>query len=138
MQNLSKWRTALGMVALSIAAGCGGDSSTTPQSVAGTWNLTALNGAALPFVVQSANPKVEILAERLDIASGGTFTQTTTTRIAPGTASMETDTDTGTWTSNGNAATFRFKRDDSTGTGTSNGNTFTASGAGAVFTYTKQ
>jgi hypothetical protein len=50
-----------------LLAGCDSDDSTRPtqSSVAGTWNLTTVNGSALPYTLQPT-PKIEILSERYD------------------------------------------------------------------------
>jgi hypothetical protein len=123
-----------------LIAGCGSDGSTapTPTSIAGTWNLTSVNGAALPFVVQAANPKLEILSEQLVLNTNGTFTQTAQVRITEGTAvTNQAIADAGTWTLSGTAATFVWN-DGSTGTATVSGNKFTVGEDGFSFVFTKQ
>ncbi|PYP77215.1 MAG: hypothetical protein DMD35_15820 [Gemmatimonadetes bacterium] len=128
-------------IATVVLAGCGSDSSTAPTqaSLAGTWNLTTVNGAALPFAVQ-LNPLVEILSDQLVLATNGTFTQSTQARFTDGaTVTTQVIPDGGTYTLSGTAATFRFT-DGSSGTATlsSAGNTFTVGEVGFSFVYTKQ
>ena len=125
--------------ALTLAA-CGSDSSTAPTSasMAGTWNLSTVNGASLPFVVQSTNPKIEILSEQLQVNANGTFTQTAQVRYTQGTTvSTQAIADAGTYTLSGTAATFVWN-DGSSGTGTVSGAKFTVGEDGSSFVFTKQ
>lgn len=134
-------RRLLVLASALLLSACGGDSSTTPTgaSIAGTWNLTSVNGASLPFVVQAANPKVEVLSDVLTISAAGTFTQATSIRLTQGTSvTTQNATDAGTYTLNGTAASFRFTSDGSTGTATISGNTLIVADAGMSSTYTKQ
>ena len=64
---MRKMFATLFTVATVLLAGCGGDAATPPipASLAGTWNLSTVNGTPLPFVVQLANPKIEILSDQL-------------------------------------------------------------------------
>ena len=126
-----------------LLSACGSDSSTnpTPTSIAGTWNLSTVNGAALPYLLQAAsgtNPKVEILSDQIVISASGTFTQSTVARITQGTTvSTSTLPDNGTYSLNGTAATFIFS-DGSSGTATVLNNTLTIAEAGISLVYIKQ
>jgi len=123
-----------------LLSACGSDSSTnpTPTSIAGTYNLSTVNGAALPYILQAANPKVEIISDQIVIAANGTFTQSTSARITQGTTiSTSTIPDNGTYSLNGTAATFIFS-DGSTGTATVSNNTLTIAETGISLVYTKQ
>jgi Lipocalin-like domain len=133
--------TAIALLAMSSAvAGCGGDSTApTPASLAGTWNLSTINGSALPFTLQAANPKIEYLNEQIIASANGTFTQTANARFTnAGVVSTQPITDSGTWVLSGTAISFQFASDGSTGTGTLSGNTFTVAQSGFSFVYTKQ
>jgi hypothetical protein len=131
------------LILLAAASGiaCGGDSGTNPTqaSLAGTWNLSTINGSPLPFTVQAASPKIEVLNDQIIAAAGGTFTETGNYRFTnAGVVSTQPFTDAGTWTLNGTAVSFHFNSDGSTGTGTVSGNTFTVAQSGFSSVYTKQ
>jgi len=119
-------------------AGCGSDDSTGPtQSVAGTWNLTTVNGSPLPFTIQ-ATPKIEVLSDQLVVSANGTFTESTQTRTTNGTSvSLQTLPDGGTYTLNGTAATFIFN-DGTTGAGTVTGTGLIVAFPGVSLSYQKQ
>jgi len=121
-----------------LLSACGSDSTTapTPTSIAGTWNLTTVNGAALPFVLQ-ASPKIEILSDQIVILANGTFTQSTQARLTNGTTiTTQTIPDGGTYSLNGTAATFVFS-DGSSGTATVSGSTLTIADARISLVYLK-
>lgn len=125
----------------SSLAGCGSDSGTNPTtaSLAGTWNLTTVNGSPLPFTAQASNPKIEIMNDQIIAAAGGTFTETGNYRVTnAGVVSTVPFTDSGTWVVNGTAVSFRFSSDNSVGTGTVSGNTFTVAESGFSSVYVKQ
>ena len=134
--------TALLVLALaSSAVACGSDNVTSPtlESIPGTWNLTTLNGAPLPFVLQAANPKVEFLDDQIVMLSDRTFTDTYNFRFTSSTGEVTTDgsIDTGVWTLNGTALVFSYS-DGTTVTATVNGGSFTIAGGGFSQLYTKQ
>lgn len=123
-----------------LLAGCGSDSSTAPtlSSLAGTWNLSTVNGSPLPFVVQASSPKIELLSDQIVVSANGTFTESTVARFTDGTTvSTTTIPDAGTYTLNGTAAVFTFS-DGSSGTATVSGNTFTVASGGYSQVYRKQ
>jgi hypothetical protein len=134
-------RRFLALALLLASASCSSDSSTnpTPESLAGTWNLSTVNGSSLPFLLQAANPKVELLDDQFIVSSAGTFTQTQNVRLtdASGVTNLPF-TDSGTWTLNGTSVTFTFTSDGSSGTGTVSGNSFTFGGPGFPLVYVKQ
>jgi hypothetical protein len=122
-----------------LLSACGSDSTTapTPTSIAGTWNLTTVNGAALPFVLQ-ASPKIEILSDQIVILANGSFTQSTQARLTNGTTiTTQTIPDAGTYTLNGTAATFTFT-DGGSETATVSGNSMTIAETGLSLVYNKQ
>jgi hypothetical protein len=133
-------RRIVALMVLSVLAACGGDSSTSASaSVVGTWNLTSVNGAALPFIASAANPKVEVLSDQYVITSSGTFTETTTLRVTQGTAvTTQTSPESGTYTTSGTAVNLKYASDGSTETGTFSGNTLTFSSSGFSAVYTRQ
>jgi hypothetical protein len=125
-----------------VLAGCGSDSITTPTPldnsvVVGTWNLTTVNGSALPYVLRE-EPRVELLSDRFVLLADGTFTATIAFRIVDGDADVvQSREDAGTYSFSGTVATFMFN-DQTSGTAAVSGNTFTLGGADAPFIYTKQ
>ena len=122
-----------------LLSACGSDSTTapTPTSIAGTWNLTTVNGAALPFVLQ-ASPKIEILSDQIVILANGSFTQSTQARLTNGTTiTTQTIPDGGTYSLNGTAATFTFT-DGGSETATVSGNSMTIAETGLSLVYNKQ
>ncbi len=120
-------------------AGCGSDDSTSPTqaAVAGTWNLSTVNGASLPFIIQTT-PKIEVLSDQLVVSANGTFTESTQTRTTNGTAvTLETVPDGGTYSLNGTAATFIFN-DGTTGAGTLTATGLIVAFPGVSLSYQKQ
>jgi hypothetical protein len=135
-------RLALCLATL-VAIGCGGgDDATAPasNSIAGTWALETVNGAALPFVVaQSGANKAEVTSDVLTLAEGGSFTQSTQVRLTQsGTVTTQSASEAGTWTLTGTSVSFRFTSDGSVGTGTLNGSTLTVAETGIALVYRKQ
>jgi lipocalin-like protein len=136
-------RRLLALLLLTAISGtaCGGDSGTnpTPASLAGTWNLSTINGAPLPFVLQAVGPKIEVLSDQIVAAAGGTFTETGSGRVTDaGVVTIVPITDSGTWTISGATVTFRFDSDGFIGTATLSGNTFTVAVGAVSQVYVKQ
>jgi len=126
---------------LSLAVACGSDSSTqpnaTPASLAGTWNLQTINGAALPFTLLQT-PKTELLSDVVTAVAAGTYTELSQVRTTlNGQVTVSTESDGGTYTITGNTVTIR-STDGSTALGTVNGNLFTIAAGGISFEYKKQ
>ena len=70
-------RRVLLLAALPVALmACGSDNNTpTVVSLAGTWNLTTANGAALPFTISNtAAGKVELISASVVVGATGAFT----------------------------------------------------------------
>jgi hypothetical protein len=131
---------ALALVSSSVA--CSSDSSTNPtvESVVGAWNLTAINGTPLPFLLQTSNPKVELLTDQITFGSSGTFTEAYSLRFTSttGEVTLEPGVDSGVWTLSGINLSLRYSSDGSLATATMSGDTFAFSGAGFTQTYAKQ
>lgn len=128
-------------VALMVAlAACGADTSTgpTPATFAGTWFITSVSGDGLPYVLQAANPKLEILNDALAVNASGTFVRNHLYRTTQGTTvTIQSVADTGTFVITGAAVTFRQNTDGSTLTGSLSGNSLAVMESGLVYKYTK-
>lgn len=134
---------ALALPAVVIA--CGSDNSSTGPTVAslaGTWNLQTVNGAALPFTLSnSGGVKTELLSEVATVSSNGNFTETEVLRVTTvvGVA-VDTLPSTGTFTLSGNLVSINLNG-SGTVTGTLNNNTtFTINDSvtGDTFVFVKQ
>jgi hypothetical protein len=122
------------LIVAGIAAGgawaCSGD-STSPSSIAGTYNLQTIDGQSLPVIVlEVGTDTVEITAGFMRLVSDQTFSESVSFRIADGAiVTTDVETTTGSWTVSGSAITF-------TGTaGTNAGDTFTGSISGNTLTF---
>lgn len=124
-----------------LLVGCGSDggpTAPTTSSIAGTWNLTTINGSPLPFAMQASNPKVEVLSDQLVVNANGTFTETGQLRLTQGgTVVTQAVVGAGTYTLDGTAASFRWS-DGSTGTATVSGKTATVAEGGYSYVYRQQ
>jgi uncharacterized protein YceK len=128
-----------------VLAGCGSDGSTDPtqnlsgdSALIGTWNLTTVNGAALPLLLQESDPKVELMSDQLVVLGNGKFTRSLLARFTDGSdSSTQTYPDSGTYKMSGSSAIFTFT-DGSGGMGTLAGNRMTVSGTGIPFVYQRQ
>ena len=133
-------KTLLSTVALAVAftTACGGDSSTGPNSVAGTYSLTTVNSSPLPFVfINDASGKFEILSDVYSVSDNGTYTNPT---IVRSTVNGEVTTDTlmsdGTYTRSGSSITLTDSSDPTnklSGTVTASALTINASGFVLVY-----
>ncbi len=135
MRTLAKVVT-IGLVA--FVAACGGDGINDPgNSVAGTYSLKTVNGAALPAVIfETGVYKVEVVAANYVLAAAGKFSTTATFReTESGVATQSTDTTTGTYAVNGTTITFTDS-DGEVFSAVLSGNDlkFTEDGLTAVFT----
>ena len=79
-RTLSRRFARIGGAAL--VAACGSSSMAPNMTpLAGTFTLRTVNGSQLPFVVQSGEPSLTIVADVITIADGGTWTETGTFRV---------------------------------------------------------
>lgn len=135
-------RRALAILAVvGILAGCGSDSSTQPSatSIAGTWALQTVNGAALPFVIsQSGLNKAEVISDIATADAHGAYTEIAQVRVTlNGSVTTQSSSDAGTYTVNGTALVLK-SNDGSTVTGSLNGDTFTITSDGLSLVFKKQ
>lgn len=130
-------RLMLALGAVTLLA-CGGDSTGPGGSVAGTWELSTVNGAGLPFtLIQVATPpyRLEIMSDVIIANENGTWTGTTTFRENDnGTITTTSEPGNGTWSQGGANVTINYS-DGTSSTATISGDriTFTESGLTAIY-----
>ena len=94
---MNRIKSMLVAVASLATVACGDSSTSASATLAGTWNMTSVNGSSLPYTIQAANPKIEILNEQIIFSSAGTYTVTGNGRITSGgTVTNQPITDSGT------------------------------------------
>lgn len=90
-----------------VAAACGGDKSTAPKRIEGTYTLKTISGSTPPVIIYddaTNNQRIEVLSSTLTINSGGTFSSPWSFRVTDnGTVAPYDETCTGTFTRNGNS-----------------------------------
>jgi hypothetical protein len=129
---------ALGLV---FVLGCGSDSPIEPTAkLAGTWNLTTVNGAALPFTLPASGPAltVEIVGDRLVAYDDKTWIGTTTyRRIDSGGITTVTQVPSGTWVQTGASVTLNYSG-GAIARATIAGDVITFSAPGVVAVYERE
>lgn len=134
-------RLMLALLAVSLLACGGGDSTGPGGNIVGTWELTTVNGSGLPFtLVQVATPpyRVEILGDVYVFADNGTWTGTTTIREDDnGTITTTTEPNNGTWSQGGANLTVTFS-DGSTSPATISADRITFAEGGLTAVYERQ
>ena len=129
-----------GLVVVSLMNGACGENSTGPTnaSIAGTYNLQTVSGAALPFVTSAANPKSEIVGAQVIVSASGSWNATVSVRITTGTTvATQSQVSAGTYTLAGSIASFKNNADETITAVTVSGNTLSATSGGFIFVYTK-
>jgi hypothetical protein len=120
---------------------CGGDYTGPNGNVVGTWELTTVNGAALPFTrVQTASPpyRLEILGDVIVANENGTWTGTTTVREnVNGTITSTSTPGAGTWSQAGETVTINYE-DTSSAKATISGDRIIFSQNGVIAVYERQ
>ena len=133
--------TAVLLVA-GVAAGgmwaCG-DESTSPSSIAGTYNLLTIDGLNLPVtVIQVDVGTVEVMSGFERLNTDGTFSESLTLRTTEdGQVSTKVATDGGSWTQSGPAIAFTYGGSGDTFTGSVSGDRLTITQEGVVFVFRK-
>ena len=133
-------RLMLALGAVTLLA-CGGDSTGPGGNVAGTWELTTVNGAGLPFtLVQIASPvyRLEVMGDIYTFNDNGTWTGTTTLRENDnGTITTTSEPSSGTWSQAGANVTINYE-DTSSSTATISGDRITFAEGGVTAVYERQ
>jgi hypothetical protein len=101
-----------------LASACGSDSPTVPAtvtSVVGSWNLTAVDGKPLPWIIQVSDPKQEMVSRQYVFSSAGTYAMSYVIRDTEldGSVSTATATDAGTYTLSDNTVALTSGKDGS-------------------------
>ena len=132
----------LSLLLIWLSLGCSSYDLATPteEFIAGKWELTAVNGASLPYAVPGAGlNKQQIVEDVVTITPPNTFTEVTTLQdTRDGQVATQTITDSGTYEFNSYVVTFHFASDGSIGAGTLTGRTMKIVTSGISFTYRKQ
>jgi len=104
-------RVAVSIGALATLAACGSDAGTGVRaSVTGSYQLTTVNGQALPFTESSSGAVIKVTGGTLTAESSGAFTEAITRSTTPpgGATTSATATATGTFTVSGSVIVFTF------------------------------
>jgi hypothetical protein len=128
----------VGVLALAATACGGGDSSTAPTSVAGTYTLQSVNNAPLPFTTnQDATYKAEILSWVVTLNDNNTFSHVFKGRSTDNGQILEnTLTSAGTYTLSGATVDMLDPSDNSHLQATVTGSTMTVVIEGPLGTFT--
>ena len=128
-------------IAFTLAA-CGHDGvgpSPTPSTIPGTYNLTSVDGAALPFTVLDLGAyRAKLVSGTLSLSSDGTYSLQLGIRIEDsGNVRTTADSDGGLWNVNDTAITLASTQGNSSRTGAVSGNVMTLQSSSRVFGLTK-
>ena len=115
------------LLLLATLAACGGDDSSSPRSLPGTYTLRTADGRIVPAIVyEEPGYRFEILSGAIRLETNGSFSDTYTIRETDGAnVTQETFDCDGTWTRSGNTVNLEeFESLDcgDFGTGTWDGN----------------
>ncbi|MFG1691135.1 lipocalin family protein [Gemmatimonadota bacterium] len=122
---------------VAVLTACGG-SSTEPEPIWGTYNLTTIAGQPLPYVlIQVGADMLEVTAGHMRLNSDHTFSTALTLRLTEdGVEDTETGTNSGTFTVSGSSLTFTDS-DGETFTGSLTDKTLTLIEDGDAFVFVK-
>lgn len=130
-----KRHAGIAIVAATLA--CGSDGPTRPlPDVTGSWTLIALNGVSLPATLQEANPRLDIVSEKLVISSDRTFQQLRMLHSTDaGTPSNISSVQVGTYDPYVMLTVLHFTNFGYSGTATVSGDTMTVDAPNNAFVY---
>ena len=128
----------LGVLAVTATACGGGDSSTAPTSIAGTYTLQTVNNAPLPFTTsEDATYKAEILSWVVTLNDNNSFSHVLKGRSTDnGVTTENTVTGAGTYTLSGATIDMFDSSDNSHLQATVSGSTMTVVVDGPLGTFT--
>jgi len=133
-------RAAVSVGALATLMACGGDAGTGVRaSVSGTYSLSTINGAPLPFTENSSGAVVKVTAGQLVAQSDGAFSETLTRTTTPpgGATTTATTTATGTFTVGNQVIVFTYNNGGGSVLGSLVGNGVSIQNGLNSFEYTK-
>lgn len=113
------------------------DTTTSPNSIVGTWRLQTVSGQSLPFTLEDDGvTKVELTGETVTLLATGRQTMVTSFRVTEGgSVFLESIPAPGGYTVNGSTLLLTFDNDDATYTAIVNGDTMTIDDIGLTFLY---
>ena len=121
-----------------LVGACDSGTAPTQATVAGTWNLTSLNGSPPPVTVQAANPRIDVTLAQMQLGTDGGFSLLTVEKHTTGTTAENfTYTDAGYYVLIDNEITLGFT-DGSSLIGQIDGNTITLNLNGVTEIYEKK
>lgn len=130
-------RLRLGLVVLLAIACSGDDIPAGASTTTGTYSLRTVNGAALPYTVQTGPlAGTVIVDEVLKLYYGGTFSGARHSRTTAS-GSIETTATTGTYSLLGNSITFRINETGGTRVAIGDGLVMTIVEPGVSLRYSK-
>ena len=123
-------------------AACGHDSvgpSLAPSTIAGTYDLTTVDGQVLPFTALDLGAyQAKLVSGTLKLSTDGTYSFQFSIRIEDsGNVRTAADSDSGLWNVNDNAVTLASTQGDISRTGTVSGTVMTLQSSIRVFGLTK-
>jgi len=133
------------LVALTLvtAAACGDSTAPTVASVAGTWTLKTVNGAALPATISgSGTNRTDVTGGTTTMTAAGAYSQSVSlATVVSGQTTTSTLNDVGTFAVSGSTITFTSANSGSTNavqTATLKDNTFSVSFQGYALIFSSQ
>jgi hypothetical protein len=128
-------RSLLGLLVCLTVVAC--RDSTSPVSLAGTWNLQTVSGQPLPYTLEDDGvTKIELTGESVTLLASGRQTMVTSFRVTDGgNVFLESIPAPGSYTVNGSTLLLTFDNDEATYTATVNGDTMTIEDIGLTFVY---
>jgi len=95
-------RTVATLLASVSLAGCGAGALVDPNSMAGNYALSSVQGAPLPYLVGDGPPSTTLTAGTLTLTTSGRWSESRTySQIDNGQATTVTQTDAGRWLRSG-------------------------------------
>jgi hypothetical protein len=133
-------RKAIGFVLLALALACGGDKVSGPgsESIAGSYSLTTIDGAALPtVVVQAPDDKLEVTTGSLSLHGDNSYLLTFNLRETQGgTVTVETLSESGAYSRASETVSFHPSDDSGDWSASyASGGTLTATLDGVTFVF---
>lgn len=130
--RLLSW-AAVTLAASAVAFGCGSSTTgpngtPTTSSIAGTYNLSTVNGNTLPALLYASAGDSAFMTQGSVVLTSGTYAFSGSERlVVQGVSTTEAQDDSGTYTLSGSTLSLKATGDTSTTTATVSGSTLTVS-----------